>query len=64
MAKSRVSIERVSDTDFEFEEFLVPEPVGLSFHGCDFVVGTFECSCRDRLIVPIQDSEGVVAMGA
>jgi hypothetical protein len=26
--------------DFEFEEFGVPEAVGLALHGADFVVGS------------------------
>ena len=28
--------------DFEFEEFIVPVAVGLTFHGFDFVVGAFQ----------------------
>jgi hypothetical protein len=30
--------------DFEFEEFVVSEAVGLSFHGIDFVAGAFQRS--------------------
>ena len=33
---------------FEFEEFVVTESVGLSFHGFDFVVGSFEWSVQHR----------------
>ena len=47
--------------DFEFEEFMISESVGLSFHGFDLVIGPFEWSGRDRVVVPSEDSLGMPA---
>jgi len=49
-------VERV---DFEVEEFLVAESVVLALHGFDFVVGAFEGSGGDGMIVPGEDALGV-----
>ena len=37
--------------DLEFEEFQTAEAIGLSFHGLDFVVGVFQGTCRDGIVV-------------
>jgi hypothetical protein len=37
--------------DFEFEEFGVTEDIGLSFHGFDFVVVTFQWCGGDWIVV-------------
>ena len=42
--------------DFEFEEFVVSESVGLAFHGFDFVVGAFQGAGRDGVVVVGQDA--------
>jgi len=47
--------------NFEFEKFLIAESVGLSFHGFDFVVGPFERTGGDWIVVPSEDALGVPA---
>ena len=37
--------------DFEFEEGVVAETVGLPLHGANLVVGSFEGAGRDRVVV-------------
>jgi len=44
--------------NFEFEEFLIVESIGLSFHGFDFVVGPFEWTGGDRIVVPSENALG------
>ena len=39
----------------------VSESVGLAFHGLDFVVGAFQGSGRDGVVVPGEDAPGVEA---
>ena len=50
--------------DFEFEELGISESVGLSFHRFDFVVGAFQGSGRDGVVVPGQDALGMEAEGS
>ena len=47
--------------DFEFEEVFVSEAIGLSLHGFDFVVGSFEGSGGDGEVIVGEDSPSVVA---
>jgi hypothetical protein len=49
----------VDGVDFKFKEFLVTEAVGLSFHGFDFVVGAFEWSRGDGVVVVGEDAPGI-----
>jgi hypothetical protein len=37
--------------DLEFEELVVPESVGLPFHGLDLVVGPFKAARANRAVV-------------
>jgi len=54
----------VEGFDFEFEVFLVAEAVGLAFEHCDRVVGVFEGTGRDRVIVPGKDAGSIDGQGA
>jgi hypothetical protein len=49
--------------DFEDEELLVSNSIGLTFHGFDFVVGAFEWVGRSEIAVIGQAAEGVEAEG-
>jgi hypothetical protein len=42
--------------DFEFEEFMISEPVGLWLHGFDFVVGSFQGTGEYGVIIISQES--------
>ena len=42
--------------DFEHEELLISEAVCLSLHSFDFVVGSFQRTCRDSIVVVGEDS--------
>ena len=53
----------MNSEDFEHEEFGVTKAVCLSFHGFDFVVGSFEWSGGDRVVVPCKDAPGMKAKG-
>src|SRR5690242_5736872 len=46
----------VDAQDLQFEEGLISEPVGLSFHGLDLGIGPFQRSCGDPIVVVGQDS--------
>ena len=35
--------------DFQFKEFQIAESIGLSFHGFNFVVGSFQRACGDMI---------------
>ena len=49
--------------DFEFEEFLVPEAVGLAFHGFDFIIGPFQGAGGDGVVIVSQDAPAVEGQG-
>ena len=42
--------------NFEFEEFMISEPVGLLWHGFDFVVGSFQGTGGYGVIIISQES--------
>src|SRR6516165_8276408 len=42
--------------DLKFEELVVPEPIGLSLHGLDLVVGPFKGTCANRVVVVGQEA--------
>jgi hypothetical protein len=42
--------------DFEFEEFMISEPVGLLLHGLDSVVGFFQGIGEYGVIIISQES--------
>ena len=45
--------------DFESEELGIAKAVGLPLHGFDLVVGSFQRTGRDGIVVPGQDAVGV-----
>jgi hypothetical protein len=42
--------------DFEYEEFMISEPVGLLLQGFDFVVGSFQGTSGYMVIIISQES--------
>lgn len=49
--------------DFEFEEFVIPEAIGLPFHGFDLIVGPFQGSGGDGVVIIGQDAAAVKGQG-
>jgi len=45
--------------DFEFEEYMILESMGLSLHRFDFVIGSFEWAVEDWVVVPGEDALGM-----
>ena len=49
--------------DFEFEELVIAEAIGLAFHGLDLVVGALQGAGGDRVVVVGQDALAVFGQG-
>jgi hypothetical protein len=49
----------VGAQDFQLEELVISEPIGLPFHGLDFVVGSFQGTGGDAVVVVGQDTGSI-----
>src|SRR5262245_6112495 len=49
---------------FQFEELVVPEAIGLPFHGLDFGVGALQRASRDSVVVIGENALAVLVHGA
>ncbi len=49
--------------DFESEELVIAEAIGLAFHGLDLVVGPFQRSGGEGVVAPGEDAQDMGAEG-